>query len=43
VSARREGDDGQCGGKRRDDNEGTVKHESSFHEGFGFVGGRQVF
>ncbi len=47
VRGRREGHDGQCGGqcggKRRDDNKGTVKHESSFREGFGFGGGRQVF
>jgi hypothetical protein len=40
---RREGDDGERGCEGRDDGESRAKHESSFREGFGFGGGRQVF
>jgi hypothetical protein len=43
VGCRREGDDDERGDKSRDDCEGKAVHESSFREGFGFGGGRQVF
>ena len=38
-----ERDDGEGDGERREDDEGTAKHESSFREGFGVRGERQVF
>jgi hypothetical protein len=40
---RREGDDDERDGKCREECEGKALHESSFREGFGFGGGRQVF
>jgi hypothetical protein len=38
-----ERDDGKGDSERREDNERTAKHESSFREGFGGCGERQVF
>ena len=43
VSCRLEGDDGERRDKGRDHSDGETVHESSFREGFGVVGGRQVF
>jgi len=43
VRGRREGDDDERRGQNRDDSDGETVHESSFREGFGVCGGRQVF
>ena len=39
----RERRDSEGGCESREDGERTAKHESSFREGFGLRGGRQVF
>jgi hypothetical protein len=43
VSGGRERDDREGDGKSREECESKTVHESSFREGFGFGGGRQVF
>ena len=43
LGGRREGDDGESRGQNGHDNDGETMHESSFREGFGVGGGRQVF